>query len=231
FSPHLLLPLNSTLFPYTTLFRSYQLFPYLYTYGRQAYDTGLPILRGLFMEYPDDEQAIKVEDQFIFGQELLVAPVLKKGERVKRLYLPEDEWIDFNDKKSVYFGGERIAYRAPLNVIPMFVKKGSIVPMMPVMQYIHERLDYPLHVHIFPNYEGGQASFTVYEDDGESLDYQKDVSSQTGFVCTTTDTGYTMEVTPRDNGYTPAKGRNIVLRFHIEQTPAAVKLDGKSISG
>src|SRR5690606_9067475 len=109
--------------------------------------------------------------------------------------------------------------------------KGSIVPMIPVMQYINERLDYPLHVHIFPNYEREQAYFTVYEDDGESLDYQKDVSSQTGFVCTTTDTGYTMEVTPRDNGYTPAKGRNIVLRFHIEQTPAAVKLDGKSISG
>ncbi|MBD1433517.1 DUF4968 domain-containing protein [Sphingobacterium sp. DN00404] len=208
----------------------YQLFPYLYTYGRQAYDTGLPILRGLFMEYPDDEQAVKVEDQFIFGQELLVAPVLKKGERVKRLYLPEGEWIDFHDKKTVYFGGERIAYRAPLNVIPMFVKKGSIVPMMPVMQYIHEREDYPLYMHIFPNYEGEQASFTVYEDDGESLDYQNNVSSQTGFICITTDTGYTMEVTPQDKGYMPAKGRNIVLRFHIEQTPAAVKVDGKAIS-
>ncbi|MEA5043988.1 MAG: glycoside hydrolase family 31 protein [Petrimonas sp.] len=206
----------------------YQLFPYLYTYARKAHDTGLPIMRGLFMEYPHDEEAVKIEDQFIFGEELLVAPVLKKGERVKRLYLPEGEWIDFNDKKTVYPGGQQITYRAPLNVIPLFVKKGSIIPMMPVMQYIHEKKDYPLFVHIFPNYEDETAEFELYEDDGENLDYLKDIASRTRFTCTTLSDGYRTEIEPSDKGFTQSDKRNMILAYHLEEMPASVTVNGKT---
>ncbi len=207
----------------------YQLFPYLYTYSRIAHDKGLPITRGLFMEYPNDEEAIKTEDQFLFGAEILVAPVLKKGERVKRVYLPEGEWIDFNDKKTVYLGGQRIAYRAPLSVIPIFVKKGSIVPQMPVMQYIHEQKDYPLFVHIFPNYEDESATFELYEDQGENLDYLKDVYSKTKFSCTTLNDGYTSEIIPNDKGFKQSEKRNIILKYHIDNKPTSVSVDGKAI--
>src|SRR5690606_864017 len=168
----------------------YQLFPYIYSYARRAHDSGLPLVRGLFMEYPQDEQAVKTEDQFMFGEQLLVAPVLKKGERVKRLYLTDGEWFDFNDKKTIYLGGQQIAYRAPLNTIPIFVKKGSIVPMMPVMQYIHEDEKYPLLIHVFPNYEGESAQFELYEDDGITLDYQQDRFATSAIRCTTTETGW-----------------------------------------
>lgn len=200
----------------------YQLFPYFYTYAHKAHTTGLPIVRGLFMEYPSDEEAVKVENQFMLGEEILVAPVLKKGERVKRLYLPEGEWIDFNDKKTVYFGGEKIAYRAPLNVIPIFVKKGSIIPMMPVMQYIHEKKDYPLLIHVFPNYEDESASFELYEDDGENLDYLKNIASTTKFTCTTLSTSYKMLIENKDNGFVPTKGRNITLKFYLEKSPISI---------
>lgn len=207
----------------------YQLFPYLYTYSRKAHDTGLPITRGLFMEYPDDEQAIKIDNQFFFGEELLVAPVLKKGERVKRVYLPDGEWIDFNDKKTVYLGGQTIAYRAPLGVIPIFVKKASIIPMMPVMQYIHEQKDYPLFVHIFPNYEDESTAFELYEDDGENLDYLKDVYSKTRFVCATLTDGYVTTITPEDKGFVASNKRELVLIYHLEKKPTTVTVDGKSI--
>ncbi|MDR2859497.1 MAG: glycoside hydrolase family 31 protein [Mediterranea sp.] len=208
----------------------YQLFPYLYTYARKAHDTGLPIIRGLFMEYPTDEEAIKVEDQFLFGEELLVAPVLKKGERVKQVYLPEGEWIDFNDKQTVYPGGQRIAYRAPLNVIPIFVRKGAIIPQMPVMQYIHEKKDYPLFIHIFPNNEGESARFDLYEDDGENLDYLKDIYSKTGFTCTTSDAGnYSTEIVPTDKGFAQSGKRNIILKYHLDAKPATVSVNGKTI--
>ncbi|NDV84010.1 glycoside hydrolase family 31 protein [Bacteroides sp. 51] len=206
----------------------YQLFPYLYTYSRKAHDSGLPITRGLFMEYPDDEQATKVDDQFLFGRELLIAPVLKKGERVKRVYLPDGEWIDFNDKKTVYLGGQTIAYRAPLGVTPIFVKKASIIPMMPVMQYIHEQKDYPLLVHIFPNYEDESASFELYEDDGENQDYLKDIYSKTRFVCTTVAGGYTTTITPEDKGFKQSDKREIVLIYHLEEKPTTVIVDGKT---
>ncbi len=95
------------------------------------------------MEYPYDEVALKVEDQFMFGEELLVAPVLKKGERVKRLYLPEGEWIDFIDKNRL-FGWTANCLSCIFKCDSHFVKKGSIVPMMPVMQYIQRKKDYPL---------------------------------------------------------------------------------------
>lgn len=207
----------------------YQLFPYLYTYSRIAHDRGLPITRGLFMEYPNDETAATIDNQFLFGEELLVAPVLKKGERVKRVYLPEGEWIDFNDKQTLHLGGQTIAYRAPLSVIPMFVKKGSIIPMMPVMQYIHQDIDYPLLVHIFPNYEDEHATFELYEDQGEDLDYLKDIYSKTLFDCKTLADGYETTVTPADRGFVQSTKRDIVLKYHLEVRPKAVSIDGKSL--
>jgi alpha-glucosidase len=207
----------------------YQLFPYLYTYARKAHDTGLPINRGLFMEFPNDEEAMKVDDQFMFGEELLVAPVLKKGVRVKRVYLPEGEWIDFNDKQSVYLGGQSISYRAPLNVVPIFVKKGSIIPQMPVMQYIHEKKDYPLSVHIFPHYEDETAGFELYEDDGENLDYQKNICSRTVFTCTTSESGWTTEIKVADKGFKQSDNRNFVLKFHLDKSPRRVEINGAAV--
>lgn len=208
----------------------YQLFPYLYTYSRKAHDTGLPITRGLFMEYPNDTEAAKIDNQFIFGEELMVAPVLKKGERVKRVYLPDGEWIDFNDKKTEYLGGQTVAYKAPLNTIPIFVKKASIIPMMPVMQYIHEKKDYPVFFHIFPNYEDEKTSFTLYEDEGENQDYLKDIFSKTNITCTTKAAGYDIEITPEDKGFRQSDRRNFVLSILTEQKPKSVLVNGKEIT-
>ncbi len=208
----------------------YRLFPYLYTYSRRAHDTGLPVTRGLFMEYPDDTEAFRTDNQFMFGEELLVAPVLKKGERVKRVYLPEGEWIDFNDKKTVYLGGQTVAYRAPLSTIPVFVKKGSVIPMMPVMQYIHEKKNYPLFVHIFPHYEDETAAFELYEDDGVSQDYLKDIYSKTWFWCTTSATGYSTGIIPDDRGFRQSDKRNLVLVYHLENRPGCVLVDKKEVA-
>ena len=206
----------------------YQLFPYLYTYSRKAHDTGLPITRGLFMEYPNDAEAAKIDNQFIFGEELLVAPVLKKGERVKRVYLPEGEWIDFNDKKTEYLGGEKLPYKAPLNTIPIFVKKGSIIPMMPIMQYIGEKRDYPVTFHIFPNYEDEKASFTLYEDEGENQDYLKGIFSLTYIVCTTVSSGFNIDISPEDKGFNQSDKRNFVLSILTDKKPTSVSINGNA---
>lgn len=206
----------------------YQLFPYLYTYSRKAHDSGLPITRGLFMEYPNDAEAAKIDNQFIFGEELLVAPVLKKGERVKRVYLPEGEWIDFNDKKTEYLGGEKLPYKAPLNTIPIFVKKGSIIPMMPIMQYIGEKRDYPVTFHIFPNYEDEKASFTLYEDEGENQDYLKGIFSLTYIVCTTVSSGFNIDISPEDKGFHQSDKRNFVLSILTDKKPTSVSINGNA---
>jgi alpha-glucosidase len=207
----------------------YKLFPYLYTYARKAYDSGLPVIRGLFMEYPNDEQAIKTETQFFFGEELLVAPVLKKAGRVKTVYLPAGEWIDFNDKQTVYRGGQSITYNAPLNVIPVFVRKGSVIPQMPVMQYIHEKKDYPLFIDIFPDNAGGKAEFELYEDEGENLDYQNNIFSKTIISCLTQTKSCSTSVVAEDKGFRQSDNRNFVLIYHLDAKPAKVLVNSKPV--
>src|SRR5690606_13765004 len=98
----------------------YQLFPYLYSYAREAFDTGVPIMRAAFLEYPNDEKAVDADEQFFFGKELLVAPVVEKGASTKRVYLPEGEWILFENGATRYKGGGWIELPVRLETIPLF---------------------------------------------------------------------------------------------------------------
>lgn len=87
----------------------YQLHPYIYTYAREAYDTGLPIMRPLFLEYPSEEETYELDDQFLFGQELLVAPVVEEGVAYRQVYLPKAiGWIIIIPKTALRVGNELI---------------------------------------------------------------------------------------------------------------------------
>jgi alpha-glucosidase len=113
----------------------------------------------------------------------------------------------------------------------MFVKKGSIIPMMPVMQYIHEQKEYPLYVHIFPDNIGETASFDLYEDNGEDLGYLKDVFSRTLFQCTATiSNGYKIVITANDKGFKQADKRDMVLILNgIDNKPKIIEANQKKI--
>lgn len=213
-----------------TIELKYRLHPYIYTYAREAHDKGLPLMRPVFLEYPDDENAFNQNGEFFWGKELLVAPVVKKSAVTKQVYLPQGEWIDFNDGHTIYKGDQTITYKAPLNVIPLFVKKGSIIPMMPVMQYIHEKKTFPIYFEIFPANENGKALFELYEDDGESLNYQKDIFLRTKVVCTTNRKGYQINFNKLEKGYRPSGKRNFIFRLHIVAKPKVVVLNSKKIN-
>jgi alpha-glucosidase len=213
-----------------TIELKYRLHPYIYTYAREAYDKGLPLMRPVFLEYPDDENAFNQNEEFFFGEQLLVAPVVTKNAVTNQVYLPGGEWVDFNDGLTIYKGGQTLTYKAPLNVIPVFVKKGSIVPMMPVMQYIHEKKNFPIYFEIFPANENGRASFELYEDDGESLNYHKDIFLKTNVGCATNREGYHINYNKLENGYRPQGKRNFIFRLHIDAKPKAVVLNSKKIN-
>lgn len=209
----------------------YRLFPFIYTYAREAHDKGWPLMRALLLEYPNDPETFYVNDQFLLGKELLVAPVVKKGATSRRVYLPEGEWIDFNDGKTVYDGEQQVSVKTSLNHIPMFVKKGSIIPMMPVMQYIHEKRDYPLSLNIYPAAEGQSASFNLYEDDGESTDYLQDKYSTTAFECQTTATDYLVSIqAPVIKDYQRPGKRDYIVKLYIQKKPAKIRMSGKTIA-
>lgn len=204
----------------------YRLFPYLYTYGREAYDTGIPLMRAMILEYPDDPESIRAESQFMVGKELLVAPVVERGATTRRVYLPAGEWISF-EAGTRYKGGQWIDIAVTLETIPLFVKAGSIIPTMPVMQYIHEEKDYPVALNIFP--KTGKNAFQLYEDDGVTNDYKKNIYSRT--VVATESTQGRVVVTidrSRENGY-GGQARNYVVQIPFERKPANVIVDGKKI--
>ncbi|MET0463409.1 MAG: glycoside hydrolase family 31 protein [Chitinophagaceae bacterium] len=209
----------------------YQLFPYIYTYAREAHDKGWPIMRALMLEYPNDQQTFSIDDQFLFGKELLVAPVVKKGAVTRKVYFPEGEWIDFYDGKTIHEGEQQETVKAPLNKVPLFVKKGSIIPMMPVMQYIHERRDYPLSLQIYPANEGQSASFLLYEDDGESTNYLKDEYSTTRFSCETQDRKYMVHISkPESKEYSVPGRRDYILKLFLPAKPSKVLAGGKALT-
>ena len=155
-------------------------------------------MRPMFLEYPADMETFSTDAQFMFGSELLVAPVVKKGARNKNVYLPEGTWIDYNNKHTAYSGEQWMTVDAPLNTIPMFVKQGSIIPQMPVMNYTDEKPVYPVTFEIFPAAAGSETTFSLYEDAGTDLGYLRGEFMRTPITCQTTDTGYTLKVGTRN---------------------------------
>lgn len=206
----------------------YQLFPYLYTYGRQSYDTGVPMIRAMILEYPDDPESIKAESQFLIGRELLVAPVVEKGAKMKKVYLPEGEWILFSDGVTAFKGGQWIDLPVTLETIPLFVKSGAIIPMMPVMQYIGENEHYPVTFKIFLKVTG-KASFELYDDDGVSNDYKNDKSGRTAISCVRTSEEISLTINSREiNGF-KGNARNFIFEIPCESRPASLVVNGAKV--
>lgn len=208
----------------------YSLIPYIYTYAREAHDLGLPLMRPMFLEYPLDTETFTTDAQFMFGKELLVAPVVKKNARTKNLYLPEGTWVNYNDKRTVYNGEQWMTVDAPLSCIPMFVKQGSIIPTMPVMNYIGEHPEFPVIFEVFPAVEGQTASFQLYEDEGTDLGYLKDEFIQTPVSVETVEDGYQIKVADRKgSGYDVSAKRNFIFRFYLEKSPKRVTVADKKV--
>ncbi len=148
----------------------YRLLPYLYTAARETHDTGMPVMRALWLHYPDDPAAAARADEYLWGRDLLVAPVLEKGVTRRTVWLPAGEWYDFWTSERLA-GGREVVRPVDLQTTPLFVRAGAILPLGPVRQYTSEPVDEPLTLMVHPG-QDGQAS--VYEDDGLTLDYQKD---------------------------------------------------------
>ena len=104
-----------------------QFIPYIYAAFFKYHETGLPPFRALVMDYPDDPQTWSIEDQWMMGESVLVAPVVA-GQRSRNVYLPEGAWYDFWTGKK-YDGKQRISVEVPLQQIPLFVKSGTVLPL------------------------------------------------------------------------------------------------------
>jgi len=147
-----------------------RLMPYLYSAVRETTITGLPIVRALWLHYPlDDSIAAARGDEYLWGRDILVAPVVAKAATSRNIYLPDGRWYDFW-LEDLYQGGREVSRKVDLETMPLFVRAGAIVPLGPVRQYTTEPTDEPVSLTIYP---GANGAFTLYEDDGRSFDYER----------------------------------------------------------
>lgn len=145
----------------------YELLPYLYSEFRQACETGLPVMRPLILDFQDDPNVYGINDQFMFGREIMAAPVTRPGDRKRMVYLPQGRWYDFHTKARLE-GGRYIIADAPLDRIPLFVREGAIIPMARSAGSTQFMDFSTLWIEI---YAGPEGSFSLYEDDGLTQDY------------------------------------------------------------
>lgn len=153
----------------------YQLMPYTYTLAWEARNNGMPLQRAMWLHYPTDEKVRNMGNQFLWGRDLLIAPVFEKGATTREVYLPKGDWYDWwtNTKET---GGKTITKQVDLSVMPMYVRAGSIIPFDPLRQYTAEVVNEPTTLKV---YSGANGEFTLYEDDGISQEYLKDKGTWT----------------------------------------------------
>ena len=150
----------------------YALIPYIYSYERAATTEGVGVVRPLTFDYPDDPQVRDDVDAWMFGQSLLVSPVVAKGQAEKDIYLPAGQWTDYFTGK-VYQGGQTIHYAVDSKTwsdIPLFIRNGAIIPIQPAMDYVGERPVSELSVDVFP--ADHATRFDYYDDDGSTYAYE-----------------------------------------------------------
>jgi len=148
----------------------YQLLPYLYSTAWNVTSKAGSIMRSLTMDFATDKNVWNIGNEYMFGQSFLVAPVTESNAQNKAIYLPAGSlWYNFWDGKRIA-GGAWIEQATPIDRIPLFVKAGAIIPWGPKVQYAAEKKWDNLELRIYP---GADATFTLYEDEGDGYDYEK----------------------------------------------------------
>ena len=155
----------------------YRLMPYLYTLAWKHHRTGLPLVRPLFFANPSSERLHEVQDSYLLGESLLVAPVLRDSARTRSVRLPEGTWINYWTDEAVE-GGRTVTVDAPLDQIPLFVRGGALVPLRPVASHVGAQPADTLGLAVYPD-SGRTGAFTLYEDDGRTLAYQQGAFART----------------------------------------------------
>jgi alpha-glucosidase/alpha-D-xyloside xylohydrolase len=200
----------------------YRLLPYLYSAVRECTTTGMPVMRALWLHYPDDPRAVACADQYLWGRNLLVAPVVEKGVTSRQVYLPRGDWYDFWTGERLA-GGREIKRPVDLETLPLYVPAGSILPLGPVKQYTGESSDQPLAVSIYP---GADTSFLLYEDDGSSFNYRKGEWMGIRMEWNNSRRALTLRLDPASRMLPPLR-RNIEAK--LGETVRSVVFDGSSV--
>ena len=203
----------------------YALMPYIYTSCREAYDTGLSLCRPLYYEWPEENKAYTCEDEYMFGNDILVAPVVAPvaadGKTLRQVWLPEGKWFDVC-RNRLLDGNTTFTDAYTLNEIPYFYKAGTVIVNNPPMMNLNERPD-RLILKVVP---GGDGETTLYEDDGDSEGYKQGQFTTTQII----HQGSELTICPREGSFSgmPSQ-RAYTVEFLAVDRPASITINAQPI--
>jgi alpha-glucosidase (family GH31 glycosyl hydrolase) len=201
----------------------YRLMPYTYTLAWHAHRSGIPLMRPLVLNHVDDPQTWQLQNEYLWGDDLLVAPVTREGATHWPVYLPEGRWHDFWTHEA-YDGPRGLTVESPLDRLPLFVRAGSIVPMGPVVQHLSGPSAHDVTLLTYP---AATASFTLYDDDGATNAYRLGESALTDFECASGPSALECRIgAPRGAANAVPAERTYTFQIRAESAPRRAKLRG-----
>jgi len=225
--------------PYSSVLRStfqlrYALEPYLYTEARRTYDTGVAFFRPLYYDWPQEAAAYDSKGEYLFGDQMLAAPITAPADKVsglatEKVWLPTGEWIEWPTGKH-FTGPAAIERSFSIEQMPVYLRAGAIVPMQPPMRFTGEKPVDPLIVNVWPLTPGTTSSYSVYEDSGVAVEYQRGVFARTPIKAAQTGDKLRVEIGPVERGYPGMpQRRGYELRLPADWPPASVTVNGVTV--
>lgn len=204
----------------------YALMPYIYTAARQAYDTGISICRPLYYDSPEEENAYIFEDEYMFGDDILVAPVVtpseSDGKTARKIWLPEGKWFDVC-RNEVVNGNRTFTDRYAQQEIPYFYRAGTVIVNNPPMLNLNTRPD-RLILKIIP---GDNGFATLYEDEGDTQGYKDGAYTTTKII----HQGNVVTIMPREGAFQDMpKKRAYTIEYLAQPRPTSITINGKQLS-
>lgn len=202
----------------------YELLPYHYSNAWRMYNTSRPLMTPLLYDWFSDERTYNISDQFMSGESMMICPVVNKGALSRPVYFPGGRWVDL-------WTGERIegrqykSFLTPIDIMPIFIKEGAIIPKQPVMQWVGEKPVDVITLAVFPS---AASTFDLYEDDGTTDNYKQGEYAITHIESTLSDGAWQLVIAKSEGSYRPE-----AHRYHVElwwdSKPAAVSANGRTL--
>lgn len=198
----------------------YRLLPYIYTSAEEMSRTGIPLMRPIFLEYPQASEFYGEDREFLFGRDLLVAPVVEETLDAYQVKFPPGDWYDYwtGDK---YSHGTAIEVKPALDVLPIYARAGAILPQQPLVQSTDEKPSGPLELRVYP---GTDCRGTLYLDDGHTFAYTKGEYLRVDYMCQEGENSLRITSSARQSSFMPWWNSVRVTVFGSTRPPKEVRV-------
>jgi alpha-glucosidase (family GH31 glycosyl hydrolase) len=182
-------------------------------------------MRAMWLHYPKDTIATAIGNQYLWGKDMLIAPVFEKGATARKLYLPDGYWYDWWTNELIK-GGKFISRPVDLSIMPIYVRAGGIIPIDPVRQFTGEVVTEPTTIRI---YRGADGEFELYNDDGISLKYLQGKATITRFIWNEKRSRLTIEPVSDNYAADIPSGRSFIIELAGKKKTEMVTYKGQRI--